>query len=177
MSVYGRYVVGLLSVWVRDCRSAVGYDSSIVLMIGFQSVSCRLSIGLKSGDSIPILARNDPDMNPTAWFYRVFSNIVGGRQLADSLKILRFLSVSCRFCRCDWGITTDKQPTIYRGEIFKHVWKISPDRFIFIYRTYKPISNRQNRINTDYKPISHRIWLIWSVRCRFRVGFAGVTRY
>ena len=48
LSVYGRYVVGLLSVWVRDCRSAVGYESSIVLMIGFQSVSCRLSIGLKS---------------------------------------------------------------------------------------------------------------------------------
>ena len=44
VSVYGRYVVGLLSVWVRDCRSAVGYDSTIVLMIGFQSVSCRLSM-------------------------------------------------------------------------------------------------------------------------------------
>ena len=52
LSVYGRYVVGLLSVWVRDCLSAVGYYSSIVLMIGFQSVSCQLYIGLKSGDSI-----------------------------------------------------------------------------------------------------------------------------
>ena len=88
VSVYGRYAVGLLSVWVRDCRSAVGYDSSIVLMVGFHSVSCRLSIGLKSGDPIPNLTRSDP-----GWFYGVFSNIVGGRQLADSLKILRF----CRF--------------------------------------------------------------------------------
>ena len=101
LSVYGRYVVGLLSVWVRDCRSAVGYESSIVLMIGFQSVSCRLSIGLKSGDSIPNLTRHEPD-----WFYGVFSNIVGGRQLADSVKNLCFLSVSCRFGRCDWGIIT-----------------------------------------------------------------------
>ena len=67
VSVYGRYVVGLLSVWVRDCWSTVGYDSSIVLTIGFQSVSCRLSIGLKSGDSIPNLTRNDPDMNPTGF--------------------------------------------------------------------------------------------------------------
>ena len=88
VSVYGRYAVGLLSVWVRDCRSAVGYDSSIVLMVGFHSVSCRLSIGLRSGDPIPNLTRSDP-----GWFYGVFSNIVGGRQLADSLKILRF----CRF--------------------------------------------------------------------------------
>ena len=103
LSVYGRYVVGLLSVWVRDCRSAVGYESSIVLMIGFQSVSCRLSIGLKSGDSIPNLTRHEPD-----WFYGVFSNIVGGRQLADSVKNLCFLSVSCRFGRCDWGMTGAK---------------------------------------------------------------------
>ena len=29
-------------------------------------------MGLKSGDSIPILTRSDPD-----WFYDVFSNIVG----------------------------------------------------------------------------------------------------
>ena len=36
-------------------------------MIGFQSVPCRLSIGLKSGDSIPNLTRNDPDMNPTGF--------------------------------------------------------------------------------------------------------------
>ena len=103
LSVYGRYVVGLLSVWVRDCRSAVGYESSIVLMIGFQSVSCRLSIGLKSGDSIPNLTRHEPD-----WFYGVFSNIVGGRQLADSVKNLCFLSVSCRFGRCDWGMSHSK---------------------------------------------------------------------
>ena len=67
VSVYSRYVVGLLSVWVRDCRSAVGFDSSTVLMIGFQSALCRLSIGLKSGDSIPNLTRNVPDTNPTGF--------------------------------------------------------------------------------------------------------------
>ena len=67
VSVYGQYAVGLLSVWDWDCRSAVGYDSSIVLMVGFHSVSCRLSIGLKSGNSIPNLTRSDPDMNPTGF--------------------------------------------------------------------------------------------------------------
>ena len=65
-SVYSRYVVGLSSVSVRGCRSAVGYDSIIVLMIGFQSASYRLSIGLKSGDYIPNPTWNDPDMNPVA---------------------------------------------------------------------------------------------------------------
>ena len=87
VSVYCRDVVGLLSVYVRNCRSAVSYDSSIVFKIGFQSVSCRLSIGLKSGDSLTNLTRNDPDMNPIG--LRVsFGKIVGGRQLPDSMKII-----------------------------------------------------------------------------------------
>ena len=90
VSVYNRGVIGLLSVWVRDCRSAVGYDSSIVLMIGFQSVSCRLSIDPKSGDSIPNLTRNDPDMNPTGFAVSSATLIFGGRQLPDSMKILCF---------------------------------------------------------------------------------------
>ena len=109
VSVYGRYAVGLLSVWVRDCRSAVGYDSSIVLMVGFHSVSCRLSIGLKSGDPIPNLTRSDP-----GWFYDVFSNIVGGRQLADSLKILRF----CRFRVGLAGVTGVSQSNLWTVERF-----------------------------------------------------------
>ena len=101
VSVYGRYVVGLLSVWVRDCRSVVGYDSSIVLMIGFQSVSCWLSIGFKSGDSTPNLTRNDPGMNPTG--ITVSSSTLS---VTDSWPIHRifFCFVLCRFGRCDWGI-------------------------------------------------------------------------
>ena len=87
VSVYGRYVVGLLSVWVRDCRSAVGYNSSSVLMIGFQSVWCRLCIGLKSGDSIPNLTRDDPDMKPTA-----FTVSSATLSVADSWPI------QCKFC-------------------------------------------------------------------------------
>ena len=96
VSVYGRYVVGLLSVWVRDCRSAVGYDSSIVLMISFQSVPCRLSIGLKSGDSIPNLNRNDPDINPTG--FMVSSATLS---VADSWPVhWKF----CGFCRFRIGL-------------------------------------------------------------------------
>ena len=40
----------------------------------------------------PNLTRNDPHMNPD-WLYCVFGNIVGARQLPDSMKILYF----CRF--------------------------------------------------------------------------------
>ena len=50
-------------------------------MISFQLPPCRCSIGLKSCDSISNLTRNEPD-----WFYGVSRNIVGGQQLADSLK-------------------------------------------------------------------------------------------
>ena len=103
-------------------------------MVGFHSVSCRLSIGLKSGDPIPNLTRSDP-----GWFYGVFSNIVGGRQLADSLKILRFCrfrvglagvtgvsqSVLVRFCRFGVGLYSGRQ--IFRGEIFQTCLKdLSP---------------------------------------------------
>ena len=96
LSVYGRYVVGLFSVWVRDCRSAVGYNSSSVLMIGFQSVWCRLCIGLKSGDSIPNLTRNDPDMNPTG-----FTVSSATLSVADSWQIhWKF----CGFCRFRVGL-------------------------------------------------------------------------
>ena len=100
VSVYGRYVVGLLSVWVRDCGSAVGYNSSIVLTIGFQSVSCRLSIGLKSGDSIPNLTRNDPDMNPTG--FMVASATLS---VAESWPIHLIYCGFCRFCVGLAGVT------------------------------------------------------------------------
>ena len=90
--VYGRYVVSLLSVWVRDYWSAVGYDSNIVLMISFQSVSCRLSIGLKSSDSMPNLTRNDPDMNPTG-----FTVSPATLSVADSWPIHYKFCVFCRF--------------------------------------------------------------------------------
>ena len=100
VSVYGRYVVGLLSVWVRDCRPAVGYGSSIVLMIGFQSVPCRLSIGLTLGDSIPTLTRNDPDMNPNG--FRVCSATLS---VADSWPIHWKICGFCRFCVGLAGVT------------------------------------------------------------------------
>ena len=91
-SVCCRFVIGLSSgLW-----SAVGYDSSSVLMIVFQSVSCRLSIGLKSGDSIPNLTQNDPDMNPTG-----FTVCSATLSVADSWPIhWKF----CDFCRFRVGL-------------------------------------------------------------------------
>ena len=100
VSVYCRYVVGLSSVWIRHCRSAVGYDSSGVLMIGFQSVSCRLSIGLKSIESIPNLTRNDPDINPTS-----FTGSSATLSVADSCPIQWKNYGFCRFCVGLAGVT------------------------------------------------------------------------
>ena len=82
-------MVGMLSVWVRF---AVGYDSSTVLMIGFQWVLCRLSIGLKSGDSIPNLTRNEPDMSPAG-----FTVSSASLSVVDSWPTHWIFFVFCRF--------------------------------------------------------------------------------
>ena len=107
-------IVGLLSVTIPACA----YDRFSISMM---SVMYRSQIGRFHTESYPRWPRHETDC-----FYGVFSNIVGGRQVADSLKILRVLSVSCRFGRCDWGITpakptrnqpqTDKKHQV-RGEI------------------------------------------------------------
>ena len=104
VSVYGRYVVGLLSVWVRHCRSAVGYDSSIVLMIGFPSVACRLTIGLKSGDSIPNHTRNNPDMNPT-----------GFTVSSATLSVVDSWPIDWKICRFNiiWHILISESVSVY----------------------------------------------------------------
>ena len=131
VSVYGRYVVGLLSVWVRDCRSAVGYDSSIVLMIGFQLVSCWLSIGPKSGDSILNLTWNDPDMNPTG-----FTVSSATLSVADSWPInWKF----CGFCRFRVGLAC------VTGVLVR-CW--NRNRLQTDNPELKPITNRQH---TDHK--------------------------
>ena len=101
-----RFMVGIC------CRFVIGSGLSVCYRLQFQRcANDRFSIGAMSviyrsqngrfhTESYPKWPRHEPDC-----FYGVFSNIVGGRQLADSLKILQFLSVSCRFGRCDWGIT------------------------------------------------------------------------
>ena len=68
---------------------------------------------------------------------------------------------------------TDRQPTVCRGEIFQTCLK-DFSRQICLPK-HKPTPNRQNRINTDCKPISPLIWWFLSVWSRFRVGLDGVT--
>ena len=72
---------------------------------------------------------------------------------------------------------TDIKPTDNRQFVgkrsCKHVWNISPRQICL--PEHKPTPNRQNRINTDWKPISPRIWCFLSVWGRFRVGLGGVT--
>ena len=63
-------------------------------MIGLQSVSYRLSIDLKSGDSIPNLTQNDPDMNPTGF---TMSSAALALSVADSWPIHWKFNGFCRF--------------------------------------------------------------------------------
>ena len=104
--VYGRYVVGLLSVWVRDCRSAVGYNSSSVVMIGFQSVS-PCDVGYVSVSNRAIPHRILPEMTPT-WtrlLLRCLQQHCRWPTAGRFIENFAHLSVSCRFGRCDWGIS------------------------------------------------------------------------
>ena len=170
VSVYGRCVIGLLSVWVRDCR--FWHCTNDRFSIGAMSVIYRSQIGRFHTESYPKWSRHEPD-----WFYGIFGNIVGGRQLADSFKILRFLSVSCRFARCDWGIRptnrlpsvaelrpihprtipdkTDTTP-IYNRQTTDNLSGIDPSNMFershpdkFVCPNIKTTPNGQNRIDTD----------------------------
>ena len=98
-SVCCRFVIGLSSGLSVCCRLQFQHCANDRFSIGVMSVVYRSQIGRFHTESYPRWPRHETDC-----FYGVFSNIVGGRQLADSLQILRVLSVSCRFGRCDWGI-------------------------------------------------------------------------
>ena len=98
-SVCCRFVIGLSSGLSVCCWLRFQYCANDGFSVGAMSVIYRSQIGRFDTESYPKWPRHEPD-----WFYGVLSNIVGGRQLADSLKMLRFLSVSCRYGRCDWGI-------------------------------------------------------------------------
>ena len=101
-----RFMVGMLSVCYWFEFGIVGLLSVTIPALCQWSVFNRCHVGYlsvsKSGDSIPNLTplpkwhRHEPH-----WLCGVFSNIVGGRQLADSLKILRF----CRFRVALAGVT------------------------------------------------------------------------
>ena len=98
-SVCCQFVIGLSSGLSVCCRLQFQHCANDRFSIGVMSVMYRSQIGLFHTESYPKWPRHEPNC-----FYRVFSNIVGGRQLADSLKTLPVLSVSCRFGRCDWGM-------------------------------------------------------------------------
>ena len=85
VSVYGRYVVGLISVC---CRLRFQHCANDRFSIGVILVIYRSEIGRFHTESYPKWTQHEP-----GWFYGVFSIIVGGRQLADSLKMFCF----CRF--------------------------------------------------------------------------------
>ena len=97
-SVCCRSVIGLSSGLLVCCRLRFQHYANDRFSIGVMSVIYRSQIGRFHTESYPKWPRHESD-----WFYGGFSNIVGGRELADSLNLLRLLSVSCRFSRCDWG--------------------------------------------------------------------------
>ena len=97
-----RFIIGLNSGLSVCCRLRFQYWVNDRFSVGVTSAIYRSQIGRFHAKSFKKWPRHEPD-----WFYGVISNIVGGRQLPDSLKILRFLSISCRFGRCEWGIKTN----------------------------------------------------------------------
>ena len=124
---------------------------------GVMSDLSRSWIGLESVSGRPTYARYITDLTPTNHLPSVAElRPTRPRMLPDK---------------------TDTAPTDNRQFVgersFKHVWKISPRQICL--PEHKPTPNRQNRINTDCKPISPRIWWFLSVWGRFRVGLAGVT--
>ena len=83
-----RFTIGFCSGLFICCRlrfQHCAYDRSSV---GVMLVVYRSQIGRFHTEFYPQWPRHEQ-----YWFYGVFSNIVGGRQLTDSMKILRF----CRF--------------------------------------------------------------------------------
>ena len=144
----------MASLWWRDifrnflCAFIGRYDTT---QFGVMSSLIRSWIGLESVSGRPTYARYITDLRPTNHLPSVAElRPTRPRTLPDK---------------------TDTTPTDNRQSVgersFKHVWKIHP-RQIFL-PEHKPTPNRQNRINTDCKPISPRIWWFLSVLGRFRV--------
>ena len=82
-SVCFRFVIGLSSGLSVCCRLQFQHCAIDRFSIGVMSVVYRSQIRRFHNESYPKWTGHEPD-----WFNSVFSNIVGGRQLADSLKIL-----------------------------------------------------------------------------------------
>ena len=95
-----RFVISLSSELSVCCRLRFQYCANDRFWVGVMPVIYRFRIDRFHMDSYPKRHRHEPDC-----FNSVFINIVGGQQLPDSVKIMRFLSVSCRFGWCDWGIS------------------------------------------------------------------------
>ena len=150
----GSRCVGHSLVLIREC---VGRLHAIRCYVGLDSFLNRPRISVRSADICPIHNRSKTNKLST----------IGGRIKTDTSPN------APRQNRHH----TDIQPTDNRQFVgersFKHVWKISPRQICL--PEHKPTPNRQNRINTDCKPISPRIWGFLSVWGRFRVGLAGVT--
>ena len=84
-SVCCRFVIGLSSRLSVCCRLRFQHCANGRFSFGVMSVIYLSQIGRFHTESYPKWPRHEAD-----WFYSVFRNIVGGRQLDDSLKNLRF---------------------------------------------------------------------------------------
>ena len=146
--------VGLHSVWFRDMsgtrRFWFGNVSADSTQFGVMSDLIRSWIGVRSADICPIHNRSNTDKPYT----------IGGRIKTNTSPE-----------------RSPTKPTPHRhitdnlsGRYLSNMFERSlPDKFVC------PNINRQNRIYTDCKPISPRIWWFLSVWGRFCVGLAGVT--
>ena len=152
MSSYGMPIYDLayfdiricIGLWSVCCRFVMGLSSGLSVCyrlrfqhcvndrfsIGAMSVIYRSQIGRFHTESYPKSHRHEPD-----WFYGVISNIVGVQQLADSLKILRVLSVSCRFGWCDWGILSNPAGNVAPRWVYQAILVEMTDKTLYGLRT------------------------------------------
>ena len=123
-----RFEVGFVSVW----SVWLGYNGRF--SFGVVSIIYRSQIGRFHTESYPKWPRHEPD-----WFYGVFSNIVGGRQLHGRfIENFAFLSVSCRFGRCDWSITLKVESFHRIAALSSLVTPVFSARFQLLFNPLRP---------------------------------------
>ena len=149
----GSRYVGHSSVLIPEC---VGRLQAIQCYVGLDYILNRPWIGVRSPNKCPIHNWSKTDKPST----------IGSRPTRPR---------NAPWEKNDTTPTYNRQTTDnLSGRDFSNMFEWSlPDKFVCPNINWH--QSRQNRINTDCKPISPRIWWFLSVWGRFRVGLVGVT--
>ena len=147
-------VISLYSVWVRDMsgtrRFWFGNVSTDSMQFGVMLDLIRSWIGSESVSGRTTYARCITDLRP-----------INHLSSVAELRPTRLLTLPNK---TDTTPTYNRQATdnLSRRDL-SNIWQICLPE-------HRPTPNRQNRIDTDCKPISPRIWCF----CRVEIGFLSV---